>query len=81
MGKSQKEDQNIEIWADLVRIKDLIIAIIICVTLTLGAYFLAPDKPPMPLFFGLGGAFIGFIIACIVIKPKRELREEVEKDI
>lgn len=79
MRKSQKEGQNIEIWADLIYIKDLILAIVICAVLTLGAYFLAPNKPPMPLFFGLGGAFIGFIIACILIKPKRELLEEEEK--
>ncbi|EIA20563.1 hypothetical protein X560_0971 [Listeria fleischmannii 1991] len=75
MTKKKEEAQNVEIWADLVHIKDLIIAILICVIFTMGGYFIAPNKAPMPLFFGLGGAIIGFIISSIIIKPKRILKE------
>lgn len=62
---------NIEVWEDLVNIKDLLLALAICSVTTLGAYFIAPNEPPKPLFFGLIGALIGFVISSIIIKPKR----------
>lgn len=63
--------QNIEVWEDLVRIRDLVISLIVCSITTLGAYFLAPNEPPKPLFFGLSGAILGFVICTLFIKPKR----------
>lgn len=63
--------KNIEVWEDLVNIRDLVISLIICSCTTLGGYFLAPKEPPKPLFFGLSGAIIGFVICTIFIKPKR----------
>lgn len=41
----------------------------------MGGYFLAPNDPPLPLFFGLVGTLIGFIITSLIIKPKRNLKE------
>lgn len=75
---NKKSPANVEIWADLVNIKDLILSIVICLFFTLGSYFIAPNKPPMPLFFGLGGAVLGFIITSFIIKPKRIIKEESE---
>lgn len=69
--ESENAKQNIEVWEDLVRIKDLVIALIICSFTTLGGYFIAPKVPPRPLFFGLVGAILGFIICTLLIKPKR----------
>lgn len=67
----------IEIWGDLVALKDLLIAIGICSVATMGAFFLAPSTDTTKqLFFGLAGAVIGFIISSIIIKPKRTVTEE-----
>ena len=66
---------NIEVWEDLVNIKDLVLSLLICSVTTLGGYFIAPNVPPKPLFFGLIGALIGFGISSFLIKPKRIIRE------
>lgn len=68
---NEKGKNNIEVWEDLVSIKDLVIALIICSITTLGGYFIAPKQPPKPLFFGLAGALLGFVICTFLIKPKR----------
>lgn len=70
---------NIEVWEDLVNIKDLVLALLICSVTTLGAYFIAPNEPPKPLFFGLIGALIGFVVCSIIIKPKRKFVEAEDK--
>lgn len=75
-GKQQK----IEIWGDVVELKELIIAILLSSGSTMGAYFLAPsDDKTKQLFFGLAGAVIGFILSNIFIKPKRVITLEDEK--
>lgn len=62
----------IELWGDLVYLKDLIIAIAICSGTTMGSFFLAPaHDTTKQLFLGLGGAVLGFIISTFLIKPKR----------
>ncbi|CAM3045094.1 hypothetical protein FITA111629_00325 [Filibacter tadaridae] len=66
--------ENIEVWEDLVNIKELVLALVICSVTTLGGYFIAPNEPPKPLFFGLIGALVGFIGSSILIKPKRRFR-------
>ncbi|WP_077302864.1 hypothetical protein [Virgibacillus pantothenticus] len=70
----KEKEENIEVWEDLVHIKDLVLAIIISTITTLGAYLIAPNDPPKPLIFGLIGAVIGFIICSLLIKPKRSFR-------
>ncbi|MGX7352296.1 hypothetical protein RU97_GL001752 [Enterococcus canis] len=68
---------NIEIWGDAVSLKDLIRAILFCVVPTMGAYFIAPaGDTTKQLFFGLGGAVVGFILAAVFIKPKRHVVEK-----
>ncbi|MCM3571216.1 hypothetical protein [Neobacillus mesonae] len=74
-AKDETFKKYIEVWEDLVSIKDLVMALLICSITTLGGYFIAPDEPPRPLFFGLFGAFLGFVICSIIIKPKRNLSE------
>jgi hypothetical protein len=76
----EKEKVNIEVWEDLVSIKDLALTLLICSFTTLGAYFLAPNEPPKPLFFGLFGALIGFVITCFIINPKRDLLIDESED-
>ncbi|API92840.1 hypothetical protein J32TS6_20610 [Virgibacillus pantothenticus] len=70
----KEKEENIEVWEDLVHIKDLVLAIIISTITTLGAYLIAPNDPPKPLIFGLIGALVGFIICSLLIKPKRSFR-------
>ncbi|WP_055666930.1 hypothetical protein [Desnuesiella massiliensis] len=77
-GKDCKK--NIEVWEDVVRIKDLVIALVICSATAFGGYIVAPNKPPKPLLFGLLGAIIGFVICSIIIKPKRIFIETNQED-
>lgn len=72
-------NKNIEVWEDLVGIKDLVKSLLICSTTTMGGYFLALNKPPMPLFFGLFGALLGFVISSFFITPKR-IFQEIESE-
>jgi Na+/H+ antiporter NhaD/arsenite permease-like protein len=71
-----KEDNNIEIWEDIVTIKDLVKALVICMITTFSGYFLAPKDSYKPLLFGLVGAIIGFTISSFVIQPKRKFVQE-----
>ncbi|MUV38347.1 hypothetical protein JNUCC1_02185 [Lentibacillus sp. JNUCC-1] len=68
-----KEDY-VEVWADLIKIKDLVLSLFISSVTTLGGYLIAPDEPPKPLIFGLIGAIVGFVIASVIIKPKRTFK-------
>lgn len=78
--QKQTEDQAkfIEVWEDLVSIKDLFFSILITAFSTMLGYFLAPDQDPLPLFFGLTGALFGFVISSILFKPKRTINIEDE---
>jgi hypothetical protein len=78
--EQELKQENIEVWEDLVSIKDLVMSLAICSISALGGYFIAPNTPPKPLFFGLGGAFIGFLICTLFIKPKRDLIETKLED-
>lgn len=69
---NKKNNQMVEIWSDVVDVKHLIISILVCSITTMGAYFLAdPTDKTMGLFFGLGGAVLGFLICTFMFKPKR----------
>lgn len=72
----EKEEYNIEVWEDLVNIKDLVKALIICMITTFSGYFLAPNDSVKPLLFGLVGAIMGFIVSSFIIKPKRKFIQE-----
>ncbi len=77
---NQTEDQAkfIEVWEDLVSIKDLFLSILITASSTMIGYFLAHDQEPLPLFFGLTGALLGFVISSVLFKPKRTINIEDE---
>lgn len=69
-----KKQQLIEIWGDVVDLRDLVQSILISGITTMGAFFLAPgDNPTKQLFFGLIGALIGFILSVLLTKPKRQV--------
>ena len=77
-----KEEKNyIEIWGDVVELRDLVRSILISAVSTMGLYFLAPDgNKTLQLFFGLGGAVLGFIISGVLTKPKRIISSSQEED-
>lgn len=70
----------VDIWGDHVTLRDLGIAVILCVGLTLSGYLIAPPEPPAPLIYGLVGGVIGFIVSSIVIKPKRKITRSDEEE-
>jgi glycopeptide antibiotics resistance protein len=78
MNQENMEEKNlVEVWEDNVDIKDLMIAMALCIGFSLGGYLFAFGDIP-PLIFGLGGGVIGFIISSIIIKPKRHLTMKEE---
>lgn len=77
-----KKQQLIEIWGDVVDLKDLVRSILLSGITTMGAFFLAPvDNSTKQLFFGLIGALVGFILSVLLTKPKRQVvySEDAEK--
>lgn len=72
----ESTERNIEVWEDLVYIKDLLLALVICSVTALGGYFIAPKDSTKSLLYGISGAIIGFVICSILIKPKRILVED-----
>lgn len=79
--QTEKKPENIEVWEDVVNIKDLILSMVICSVFALGGYLIAPNEEPKPLIFGLIGVVVGFVISTIIVKPKRTLSymEDEEK--
>ncbi|NLY66073.1 MAG: hypothetical protein GX069_00775 [Tissierellia bacterium] len=68
----KKNKTMVEIWQDVVEIKDLIRSIILSFIFTFGVYlFVSPNNKAKELFFGLVGAVMGFVITNVFIKPKR----------
>ncbi|SFD39153.1 hypothetical protein SAMN05216238_101119 [Lentibacillus persicus] len=76
---SEENKSLFDIWGDNVNLKDLLIAMLICIGMTLGGYVIAPGEDPQPLIAGLVGGVIGFIISSIIIKPKREINDIEEE--
>ncbi|MBU5466786.1 hypothetical protein KQI49_08060 [Virgibacillus sp. MSJ-26] len=68
---NETTSKNIEVWEDVVNIRDLIFSLIISSVTTLGGYLIAPNDASKPLIFGLIGAVIGFVICSVLFKPKR----------
>lgn len=83
IDKSSNNDDskiNIEVWEDLVSIKELVLSLIICSVTAFGGYFLAPKERPKQLLLGLTAAIVGFVICSIIIKPKRTFIEATQED-
>lgn len=76
---NETTSKNIEVWEDVVNIRDLIFSLIISSVTTLGGYLIAPNDASKPLIFGLIGAVIGFVICSVLFKPKRTF-EYIDED-
>ena len=64
---------NIEVWNDLVSIKDLLICLQISAAYAACAALLAIVVGGQPLFRGLGASVIGFTVNCFFVTPKRDV--------
>lgn len=77
---SDEKRNLVDIWGDNVSVKDLGIAMGLCILFALGGYLIAPGEAPQPLIFGILGGVIGFIISSFIIKPKRTISESREEE-
>ncbi|WP_085994329.1 hypothetical protein [Oceanobacillus senegalensis] len=77
---SKEYKRLVDIWGDNVDIKDLGIAMGLCIGFALGGYIIAPGEAPQPLIVGIIGGVIGFVISSFVIKPKRNITEIKEDE-
>lgn len=67
----------LRIWGDVVEPKALVLSIFIIGFTTMGAHLLAPkENDTLGLFFGIGGAIVGFLFSALLFKPRRHIREE-----
>ncbi|ALM53740.1 hypothetical protein [Halomonas huangheensis] len=76
MPDSTPSRSYLQVWDDTVTLRDLLLSLVITTTLCLGGYILAPERPPLPLMLGLGGALLGFMISAVAFRPKRRVDEE-----
>src|SRR5690625_6742593 len=78
-GDNNEQGNLVEIWEDHVDIKDLLIAMILCVGFSLGGYLLAFGGTP-PLIFGLdrkstrlNSSHVAISYAVFCLKKKKKL--------
>ena len=79
VNKDLQKKEYIEVWEDLIAIKDLVLSIVLCLITTFAGYFIAPNNAPWTLFGGLIGAITGFVINSFIIAPKRQFIEDKEE--
>lgn len=66
----------VEVWEDVVDVKQLMLSLLISAIGSLGGYLIAPNVKPYPLMFGLLGSLAAFIVCSVLFKPKRILVDE-----
>lgn len=64
---------DIEVWNDLVSVKDLLICLQISAAYAACAALLSIVVGGQPLFWGLGASVIGFTVNCFFVTPKRDV--------
>ncbi|WP_373762687.1 hypothetical protein [Jeotgalibaca porci] len=77
-----QKNKYLELWGDLVGIKDLLQAILLSGGLTMVGYFVAPSgDTTRQLFYGLGGAVSAMVINTVMIKPKRDIKKNNTQEV
>lgn len=64
---------NVEVWNDLVSPRDLLVSLLLSAACAVVSLVIAGATGSQPLFWGLGGCVLGFVISCVVVRPKREV--------
>lgn len=68
------DDEYVEIWGDRVSLRDLVVALAVCAATTVVAVVLGRVTGGSEFFWGLGGSVVGFVGACVLVRPKRDVR-------
>lgn len=81
------------VWGDIVSLKELVLASIIGITITMGMFFLgkyifseiftnldADLANGYALLVGVSGVFVSGIISANLFKPKRKIEEKIEQE-
>lgn len=72
-----KQEKYLELWGDLVGLKDMVLAIFISGFCTMSGFFLAPSgNTTRQLFYGLAGAVLALVLNTVFIKPKRLIKKQ-----
>lgn len=72
----KKQEKYLELWGDLVGLKDMVLAIFISGLCTMSGFFLAPSgNTTRQLFYGLTGAVLALVLNTVLIKPKRSIKK------
>lgn len=64
---------NVEVWNDLVSPRDLLVCLFVSAACAVVSLVIAGATGSQPLFWSLGGCVLGFVISCLVVRPKREV--------
>lgn len=73
-GSTTKEGELIEVWGDNISVRDLLISLAITAAVIIAACVIATLQGQDILFWGMGGAIIGFILSVLVVRPKRDVQ-------
>jgi len=93
MEEKEKSKQYTQVWGDVVSLKELVLAGIIGIVVTMGMFFLGQyifndliqgiDESlanGYALLIGVSGVFISGFISAKMFKPKRRVEERMEKE-
>ena len=80
LDPTSTERQNIEVWNDLVRPKDLLVCLLVSAACAVLAVVISSRAGGQTLFWGLGASVVGFAVNCLLVAPKREVSIVDETD-
>lgn len=66
-------DELIEVWGDSISLRDLLISLVITAIPIVIACAIAVSQGADILFWGMGGAVIGFVASVLIVRPKRDV--------
>ena len=73
VGFEGLEGRNIEVWNDLVSLKDLIACLAVSAACAVVAVLIASNTGGHTLYWGLGASVVGFVVNCFLVNPKRDV--------
>jgi hypothetical protein len=74
------DEQYVEIWGDRVSMRDLVVALAAVATVTVVAVLIGRALDGSEFFWGLGGSVVGFGVALVLVRPKRDVQIVADDD-